>query len=189
MKARHLHGNAKDLTGQHFGRLTAVEPTAERSGTNVLWLCYCECGNRTLVRANCLTSGKTRSCGCLGRELSRARFLEGIQQMGWETSTIHGMSYTLEYKAEQARQRRARKRGATVGKNLRPEDIARRMDDLGGRCIYCGGPFEHVDHLIPLSRGGAHAIQNLVPSCAHCNISKGDRYLGSEWWPWENSYG
>jgi 5-methylcytosine-specific restriction endonuclease McrA len=32
-----------------------------------------------------------------------------------------------------------------------------------------------VDHLIPLVRGGAHAVSNLVASCIPCNISKGKK--------------
>jgi 5-methylcytosine-specific restriction endonuclease McrA len=31
----------------------------------------------------------------------------------------------------------------------------------------------HIDHVIPLSRGGLHTISNLVVSCAKCNIQKG----------------
>ena len=33
----------------------------------------CDCGQRTVVRPGCLTGGKTRSCGCLRRENTRAR--------------------------------------------------------------------------------------------------------------------
>lgn len=46
-------------------------------------------------------------------------------------------------------------------------------------CIYCGAPWEHVDHFVPLARGGADALGNLWPSCAECNITKADRD------PWE----
>lgn len=30
----------------------------------------------------------------------------------------------------------------------------------------------HFDHIVPLSKGGAHAIENLCVSCASCNLSK-----------------
>ena len=49
----------------------------------------------------------------------------------------------------------------------------RGLDD----CVYCGGEFEHVDHAVPLSRGGPHTLDNLVPSCASCNCSKGTMTL------------
>jgi 5-methylcytosine-specific restriction endonuclease McrA len=41
----------------------------------------------------------------------------------------------------------------------------------------CGGRFEHIDHIIPLSRGGRHSIGNLAPACAACNLKKGYKYL------------
>ncbi len=44
------------------------------------------------------------------------------------------------------------------------------------KCHYCGKDApkgkRHVDHLIPLSRGGAHVLGNLVAACAACNLSK-----------------
>lgn len=44
----------------------------------------------------------------------------------------------------------------------------------GGLCAYCRvRPWEHRDHVVPLSRGGAHAIGNIVPACARCNQRKG----------------
>lgn len=48
-------------------------------------------------------------------------------------------------------------------------------------CLYCGDPAEHVDHFIPLARGGAHVLSNLVPACAACNISKGAKLPDVEW--------
>lgn len=49
-------------------------------------------------------------------------------------------------------------------------------------CYYCGrhGPDGHVDHLIPLSRGGTDDLENLVWSCEPCNLGKGAKTPG-EW--------
>ena len=60
--------------------------------------------------------------------------------------------------------------------------IKSRVDFYGGRCAYCGGPYEHLDHVIPLSRGGMHVPSNLRPACAKCNLSKHAKKL-SEWRP------
>lgn len=46
-------------------------------------------------------------------------------------------------------------------------------------CIYCGAPWEHVEHFQPLAREGTHTIENLWPACAFCNGLKADRD------PWE----
>lgn len=44
-----------------------------------------------------------------------------------------------------------------------------------GVCQYCGGPAENLDHVIPRSRGGLHAWENVVASCRRCNARKEDR--------------
>ena len=55
----------KNLTGQRFGILTALRPTEARQAGSVVWECRCDCGNTILVRSGSLTSGNTKSCGCL----------------------------------------------------------------------------------------------------------------------------
>lgn len=41
-------------------------------------------------------------------------------------------------------------------------------------CRYCGAsePTMHVDHVIPISRGGSNDEDNLVAACPACNLSK-----------------
>jgi 5-methylcytosine-specific restriction endonuclease McrA len=45
-------------------------------------------------------------------------------------------------------------------------------------CQYCGRPAENVDHVIPRSRGGTHAWDNVVASCRPCNSRKENRAPG-----------
>lgn len=61
-----------DLTGQTFGRLTVLRYAGGGRG-GARWLCECACPARTqrVVDRNSLTSGNTRSCGCLRRESAR----------------------------------------------------------------------------------------------------------------------
>lgn len=49
-------------------------------------------------------------------------------------------------------------------------------------CAYCGVRAERLDmdHVIPLSRGGRHAIANILPACPNCNRRKSGSLL-SEW--------
>ena len=54
--------NAKDLTGQKFGRLTAIERTGEKKGTNFVWLCRCDCGNEVDVPSMYLYRGDRKTC-------------------------------------------------------------------------------------------------------------------------------
>jgi 5-methylcytosine-specific restriction endonuclease McrA len=45
-------------------------------------------------------------------------------------------------------------------------------------CVYCGSEERlHVDHRIPVSRGGSNGFDNLVTACAPCNQSKGPKLL------------
>lgn len=69
-------GKARDLTGQRFGRLTAIKRVENYIYPNgyqeVQWLCKCDCGNKIVVRGKALTKKKkTQSCGCLQREVVR----------------------------------------------------------------------------------------------------------------------
>jgi 5-methylcytosine-specific restriction endonuclease McrA len=47
----------------------------------------------------------------------------------------------------------------------------------GWRCVYCGsgGNRLTLDHVVPRSRGGMSVWENVVTSCAPCNLRKGDR--------------
>lgn len=55
--------NIKDLTGQKFGKLTALKRLTEHHP--IKWLCQCDCGNQTIVNSHDLVSKNTSSCGCL----------------------------------------------------------------------------------------------------------------------------
>lgn len=71
LRKPHRYTRALDLSGQRFGRLTAVERTNKRKGSSYLWRCQCDCGRSCTVTAYMLTSGNVRSCGCLQDESRR----------------------------------------------------------------------------------------------------------------------
>ena len=55
----------KDLTGQRFGYLTALEKTDRRdSKGSVIWRCLCDCGNEAFCSSSDLLYSSTKSCGC-----------------------------------------------------------------------------------------------------------------------------
>ena len=56
------------------------------------------------------------------------------------------------------------------------EQIKQRIDYYGWRCAYCGGSFEQLDHVIPISKGGTNWPANLRPCCSRCNAKKGQKY-------------
>ena len=60
--------NLIDLTGQKFGRLTAIKRVENTKNKDTLWLCKCDCGGETITRITNLRNGNTKSCGCLNKE-------------------------------------------------------------------------------------------------------------------------
>lgn len=74
--------NLRDLTGRVLGKLTVVQLSTERVGGRLTWECDCSCGTSgLLVSAHLLNAGKTRSCGCLRKELPHPtkRDLSGLR--------------------------------------------------------------------------------------------------------------
>ena len=76
--------------------------------------------------------------------------------------------------------RRAREKNATVVP-FSNEQLANKINYWGRKCYLqldcCIGKFQHVDHVIPLSRGGLHVLANLRPACGPCNHYKGSKML------------
>ena len=78
-----MRPNIKDLTGKKFGRLTAVRI---HSHAPIRWECNCECGAKHVTLSASLVNGRSRSCGCLSRDVAIA------------THSTHGRHKTKEYK-------------------------------------------------------------------------------------------
>lgn len=62
-----------DITGQRFGRLTAIKKVKVAS-----WLCKCDCGNEVIVPYSNLANGTQKSCGCWRRE-SKELFAQRVK--------------------------------------------------------------------------------------------------------------
>ena len=78
----------QDITGERFGRLTAVRPTEQRDNNgSVIWELRCDCGNLTYKTVNALKSGRVLSCGCKYRE-TRSETVKHRRDMVEGTWTI-----------------------------------------------------------------------------------------------------
>ena len=91
------------------------------------------------------------------------------------------------YYLEKERRRRARKLNNLVIKYKESEVL----ETYGSDCHICSKPINlnaprkvgkenwqyglHIDHLIPISKGGADTLENVRPAHAICNISKGGK--------------
>jgi 5-methylcytosine-specific restriction endonuclease McrA len=56
------------------------------------------------------------------------------------------------------------------------EQIAARVLFYGALCYVCRAPYEAIDHVKPLAKGGSHWPANLRPICTGCNSGKRDRW-------------
>ncbi|WP_073772731.1 HNH endonuclease signature motif containing protein [Streptomyces sp. MJM1172] len=92
------------------------------------------------------------------------------------------MPERLRERLARDRSRRAAVRGRGTRDRESPPGV--RKDELfsrwSGLCCYCDGPAEHIDHVTPISKGGADTLGNVVPACAPCNLAKSALTL-AEW--------
>jgi 5-methylcytosine-specific restriction endonuclease McrA len=54
-------------------------------------------------------------------------------------------------------------------------DIQTQYNRQMGKCFYCGkkvGNSYHVDHIVPLSKGGSNGPENIAIACPTCNMRK-----------------
>ncbi len=133
--------------------------------------CYTKLPKDSLTStcANCLRSGAERY-----RRAKQAKVATGCclycPQRAVGTRNFC-LTHSLKDRRGQLRIR-ARKRNSQIVP-FTTDELAARMEAQGNQCVYCGGPFEQIDHFKPLALGGAHCLANLRPSCANCNNHKG----------------
>ena len=67
-----------DITGQRFGRLTAVRYYDYTNNNGSRWLFRCDCGRDVVAYSSLVRQGRTKSCGCLNQELRKGRARHGM---------------------------------------------------------------------------------------------------------------
>jgi 5-methylcytosine-specific restriction endonuclease McrA len=125
-----------------------------------------------------------------GRSPSVARLVMDEQLRHWrehpEEASAHDrrwaqaswwMEYQISpdlrlYHREKSRRRKAQNRGQTPVQ-IPVAALRQRFNEFGNCCAYCGtGGDMQIEHVEPISKGGAHDIGNIVPACWPCNASK-----------------
>ena len=112
-----------------YNRITILQHFRVGQYTNIKGLC--ECGSLIIANSYSVTSGRTKSCGCLQRELFGSRRFK------------HGKTNTIEYRTWQAMKRRCYnkntkdfrlygKRGITVCKRWK-NSFVNFLTDMGNR--------------------------------------------------------
>lgn len=76
------------------------------------------------------------------------------------------------YNREKSKRRKAKMRGGHVIQ-VTSAQLRERFAQFGNACAYCGtGGDLHIEHVVPIARGGTHTLGNVLPACQHCNYSK-----------------
>lgn len=124
----------KDLTGQRFERLTVlklshIQERITKKGTTsrtAVWECVCDCGNNLITYGNSLTTGNTKSCGCLSIDRGRS-------QTG-ENNPFFGKKHTEETKRKfKNRKRRVGKDSPNFGRSMSKETREKLSRSLKGK--------------------------------------------------------
>lgn len=101
----------------------------------------------------------------------------------WRYMTEH--NYRL-YHRQKSKRRKALERGS-IGVHVSPKNIRARYAQFNHCCAYCGAAGDmHMDHFVPIAKGGTHVLGNLVPACERCNLSK-TKHDAETWYrsqPW-----
>ena len=87
-----------------------------------------------------------------------------IENVSFDTAQMSSDSYLIGTDYQQ---------GNLYNKNLREFIFSKTK----GRCSYCGGKAEEIDHIIPRSNGGTNSTYNLTPACRSCNKKKSNLSL------------
>ncbi len=106
--------------GMVFGRWTVLAGV-DRRGKRLFIECQCSCGEIKYTRSDGLTSGRSKSCGCLGREIASI-----VCKIVGSNTKKHGQAYnnrTPTYRSWESMKRRC----------SNPKD--KRWDNYGGRGI------------------------------------------------------
>lgn len=107
------------------------------------------------------------------KELERARY---HRPAGQAAAKRYRLSPAGRAKIARDRvKRRAATRSITA--TLTAQEWGQILDHHNHKCVYCGATEKRLtmDHLMPISRGGEHTKDNVVPACANCNSRKHDK--------------
>lgn len=167
------------MQGQRVGRWTVIKyipyiPGSRNRGIEskkkrAIWWCRCDCGKEKAVMASSLRSGKSMSCGCLQKEVTRNRYKDDKEL---KQSTLLNCHYN-KYRGG------AKKRGYDFNLSIKEFESI-----ISKPCHYCGDAGTAYKY-----RGKTHSkfkcngvdrvdntkgytADNCVPCCGHCNKAK-----------------
>ncbi len=159
----------RDLTGRVMGRWTVIKYDGMKRYKNCdsslrMWLCRCSCGVERSVGSLGLLNGRSKSCGCLKKELDK------IQKPD---------HYTIKIRLYREYKNNATKRGYSFSLSFDEFVLM-----LSKNCFYCNSntlnqrkaeklhseyTYTGIDRI---DNKQGYVIGNIVPCCKKCNVAK-----------------
>jgi len=101
-------------------------------------------------------------------------------QANKEVIAVQKAAYQQTPKGKAVSKNSAHKRRVVIKDGcVSTEELQQLLIEDNTECFYCGCVVtdynRHIDHFIPISKGGLHDLQNLVVACATCNLKKSDK--------------
>jgi len=161
----------EDLTGQVFGKLTAIEYIGlDETKKHAMWKCKCECGKEIITRKISLKSGGSRSCGCTNKV---NKFREDLTGQVFERLTV------IEYAGYEPKGK------STVWKckcECGKEIISQKHALINGRTKSCGcltrySPGDNVTHGLS-GQPVYHVWESMRDRCNNPNSTGYENYGG-----------
>lgn len=159
-----------DVTGQKFGRLTAVSYQGWNGAHKTLWLFRCECGQEVVRRLATVRQGGIQSCGCLRRE--GGYVAHNRKEVGESAfnSLYSGYRRAAGYRGHDFALSKEEFRELTKSScyycGAQPGQVKKATSGGGSNGDYVYTGVDRVDNDIGYVAG------NVVPCCAVCNRAK-----------------
>jgi 5-methylcytosine-specific restriction endonuclease McrA len=122
----------------------------------------------------------TQRCDKCGQEKPTPDFVVKRRQSDMLTDTCSACRVPRSFRqkaSSQVSQAKVRARAAGVKNTLTTGEWLAALEASEGVCHYCGVYYGvenlTIEHVVSISHGGAHAIENVVPACWTCNRKKG----------------
>lgn len=160
----------KDLTGQRFGKLTALRKTGNNQYGCPMWLFQCECGKRKELRAQeVLRSHPTKSCGCLRANQHQgviATAYQVFRKARFSNSTHSYADGNLTFEQFLTLSQLPCHYCGAPPSNQYNKYKGRTGREIKNTFIYSG--LDRIDNARP------HDYDNVVPACRSCNSRKSE---------------
>lgn len=164
-----------EFIGKKFGRLLPIERASSRHNRSC-WLCQCDCGKTKVVLGENLRKGKTKSCGCIRRELG-LNTIKAVREQNYlgpgeaafnvmfAVYKHHAAERNLVFELNESQFRNLTKLNCFYCDD-EPKTLFKPKAPFGG---YLSNGVDRINNNI------GYTIQNSVTCCRICNQMKSDR--------------